>query len=59
MTKKFYGNVTVNLTKEVYDDVKQHDEVNWSAICRQAMIEYLAILPRIQKPLEETPVREQ
>ena len=48
MTKK---NVTFSFPEDLYNKMKKHKEVNWSAVVRNAVKEYLSKLEREDKSI--------
>jgi len=36
-----YSNLTINISKELKDEMKKYKEVNWSEVCRRAILDYI------------------
>lgn len=43
-------NITISITQELYDQMKDIEDVNWSGVCRQAIKDYIYTYKNIITP---------
>lgn len=53
MVKWLNAHLNIGLPQDLYERIKKHKEIRWSAVAREALVEYLEKIEAMEKKEDE------